>query len=93
MTLFSFKSSKVFYNIFFYLKKKFSHLSLSETPRIKEAVPTSLCTYVSRNKKKKRDCYDDHTLNITSQSLRLHERSLMTQYIAVLQNQFTIIRL
>lgn len=65
---------------------------MSETPQIKEAVPTSLCTYVSRNKKK-RDCYDDHTLNITSQSLRLHERSLMTQYIAVLHNQFTIIRL
>lgn len=93
MTLFSFKSSKVFYNIYFFLSlKKCSHLSMSETPQIKEDVPISLCTYVSRNKKK-RDCYDDHTLNITSQSLRLHERSLMTQYIAVLQNQFTIIRL
>lgn len=54
MTLFSFKSSKVFYNIYYFFLslKKCSHLSMSETPQIKEDVPTSLCTYVSRNKKK-----------------------------------------
>lgn len=39
---------------------------------------------------KRSDCYEHRVLNITPQSLKHNERSLLTQYIAILRHPYTL---